>query len=49
MSPPHSNEPLSSGGGSRQFWLFLLLIVLIVALVVSPVPSGTGFCPPKPW
>ena len=34
MSPPHSNEPLSSGGGSRQFWLFLLLIVLIVALVV---------------
>lgn len=34
MSSPHSNEPLSSGGGSRQFWLFLLLIVLIVALVV---------------
>lgn len=34
MSPPHSNEPVSNGGGSRQFWLFLLLIVLIVALVV---------------
>ena len=33
MSPPSSKEPVSSGG-SRQFWLFLLLIVLIVALVV---------------
>ncbi len=32
MSPP-SNEPVGNGG-SRQFWLFLLLIVLIVALVV---------------
>ena len=32
MSPP-SNDPVSNGG-SRQFWLFLLLIVLIVALVV---------------
>lgn len=31
--PPPSNEPVSNGG-SRQFWLFLLLIVLIVALVV---------------
>ena len=30
MSPP-SNEAVSNGG-SRQFWLFLLLIVLIVAL-----------------
>jgi len=34
MSPHPSNEPVSNGGGSRQFWLFLLLIVLIVALVV---------------
>jgi hypothetical protein len=34
MSPPLSNEPVGNGGGSRQFWLFLLLIVLIVALVV---------------
>ena len=31
--PPPSNDPVSNGG-SRQFWLFLLLIVLIVALVV---------------
>lgn len=33
MPPTPSNEPVSNGG-SRQFWLFLLLIVLIVALVV---------------